>query len=543
MMKTMKQTILSLLALAACVLSVSGRTVERTYISTDRHYYAAGEKIHCSLFCCGPDGLSDFSSVAYLELSSADGLAATGKVSLLGGRGAGYLILPSDLPTGNYALIAYTAVQKNEMPSAIGYGRKIISVYNTSSTSRSGGVVSGEVPESAGISTTGPVSIDCSNGSITVSSPSDATLSITVFKSDGLPSYNGESLSSFLGDLPSQGSFADNVIPEYDGEIINVAVNGRDDRPAAQLEGATLFMASPGTTSDLYCASVTDGKATYYTSNIYGEKNLAFSLAGAQADYQISIESPFVSVPAGDLPALTINPSMDKALSSLGVAMQVGKAFQTDTLFSHLHARTMSFTGNEKVSYILDDYTRFTTMQEVFTEYLYDIRARRRGGKAEIRVRCNPFFGNVRAPSDGSPLILLDGVPVMDHDIIYDFDPLLVKRIDVYPRFYTIGSNRFEGIANFVTYKGDMSGANMGANTKILGFQGVSYPEALEGKPGIYAPKLGNTVLWQPLLEVKAGSKVSLTPSVPDYHGSFIVIAEGLCSDGTPVYATSEIQL
>ena len=117
-MKMMKRYIL-LLALLGSTLSLfaQGRLAERCYLMTDRAWYAAGEPVFLSAFCADVSSgvkLSDFSSVAYVELSTAEGVALTGKIALHGGRGAGRLDLPRTLPTGNYRLVAYTASAGNE---------------------------------------------------------------------------------------------------------------------------------------------------------------------------------------------------------------------------------------------------------------------------------------------------------------------------------------------------------------------------------------------------------------------------------------------
>ena len=113
-MRKLTLLFVSILALAAPALAQ--RQAERTYISTDKDVYVAGERIWCSAFCVDPatGRLSSVSGVAYLELHSAEGLAASARIALMGGRGAGAVDLPAALPTGNYRLSAYTALSARE---------------------------------------------------------------------------------------------------------------------------------------------------------------------------------------------------------------------------------------------------------------------------------------------------------------------------------------------------------------------------------------------------------------------------------------------
>ena len=147
-----RSILLLLLTLVPLLLPAQRRTVERTYVSTDKNVYVAGERVWCSAFCVEPSGkLSDVSRVAYLELHSADGLAATARLDLEDGRGAGALQLPGTLPTGNYRLIAYTAQNKAEQGYDYeGIAAKTISVFNVLTTERvTGGVSSRRMPLAA----------------------------------------------------------------------------------------------------------------------------------------------------------------------------------------------------------------------------------------------------------------------------------------------------------------------------------------------------------------------------------------------------------
>ena len=57
--------LLTMMALALLPLRAQERTAERTYVSTDRSVYVAGDRIWCSAFCVTGEGrLSDVSRVA-----------------------------------------------------------------------------------------------------------------------------------------------------------------------------------------------------------------------------------------------------------------------------------------------------------------------------------------------------------------------------------------------------------------------------------------------------------------------------------------------
>ena len=121
---------------AAAFAQGTARLAERTYIATDKDCYVAGDRIWCSAFCvdASTGRLSDFSSIAYIELHSDDGMVGTGKIALRNGRGAGSFTIPANCPTGNYRLLAYTAQNVNEDGFDYTAGSRLVSVFNTFTT-------------------------------------------------------------------------------------------------------------------------------------------------------------------------------------------------------------------------------------------------------------------------------------------------------------------------------------------------------------------------------------------------------------------------
>ena len=346
--------------------------------------------------------------------------------------------------------------------------------------------------------------------------------------------------------LRGQHSFRPDHTPEYDGEILRARVTDAAGQAMPTLAGTDIYLGCPGNDADIYAASLgEDGSATFYTANIFGDKEMAITLKEKPADWQIQFESPFISLQAGDMPKMVLAPSMESALTRLGFAAQVTGAFEADTLYQVLPFRQLSFTGNDRVRYRLDDFTRLQTMREIFTEYLRELRARRTDDdRIEIQVRCETRFNQIPVFQDKPSLMLLDGVPVPDHQTLMDYDPLLVKYIDVYPYEYAFGITRYAGVANFVTYRGDMPSARLGSNVKIIDFQGVSYPVAIGAAsfPQGY-PRVRQTLLWDPLVSLSPGAEKPVEIPLPDNPGTYRIQAEGFTADGQPVFQQVSIRI
>lgn len=525
--------------MAAALCPAFAQRVERTYVTTDRDWYAAGETVYLSAFCVDvSEGvrLSDVSAVAYVELTSADGMAVGGKVALLGGRGAGSLVLPRTLPSGNYRLSAYTALSAREGGYDPRTGSRIISVYNTLSTARvKDGVEVGTVPSSGLEEHSEPASLQARllpDGRISLSSPVSASLALSVYRNEPFPSYGRGSFARVLA-TPA-GPLTGEAVPEFDGEILTLRLFGADGEPLPQSASRTVFVSRPGHLEDIYAAPLQpDGRARLFTSNFFGPGDLVVSLAKTTPAFKVEVESPFRGLEPGDIPSLVLDPSQSGVLTRLGARMQVTSAFDSDTLYQRLPARQMVFLADRCNRYILDDYTRFATMREVFIEYLSDIRSRGRGEDLELQVRSFTKEGGALGFRDLPSLILVDGAPVFNHSLVYNLDPALVQRVDVYPFYCTFGQSMYSGVANFVTFKGDLGGIRFGDNVRILDYEGAAYPVAFVPSQSSRYPGERETLVWQPLVELSAGEELVL-PLLKADEG-LVLVVEGLTAEGKPV--------
>lgn len=563
----MKKIALILAVLLSAAVFAQERVVERTYLSTDRDVYVAGERIWYSAFCLDATKgtFSPVSNVAYVELHNGETMVASGKVALVDGRGAGQLLLPAALPTGNYRLVAYTSQNKAERDyDFTGQASKTISVFNVFSGERvkdgveivSEGtyeglrsrIKSGMTQEHDAIPGPGPESlrIVCRDSvlELTNNGTSTATLSLSVTRDDGILSNGNPTISDFAAQARQVGprQFDNGIVPEYEGEIIRGHITGFSEAMIPELVGKFAFISTPSRASDVYASVINeDGKVAFYTGNIYGNNEYICEIEGINPSLNcfIELESPFVNAPVAPTEKLSLSSAIEDALLSRSVAMQIERQFTGDTLLDPLAVRQPGLFGGDEALYILDDYTRFTTMEEVIIEFVQELRTRRRSdGSREIQVRLND--GTIWSFSSLPSLMMIDGVPVFDQEKILQYDPLLVQEIRIYPRTYYIGKRSFDGIANFVTYKHNLPGFQFGSNVRVVDYQGVSWPTAYTGASLVGKddyPDYRQTIYWHPLLTLAPGQTLLIPCKMPDYSGRFKVSAEGLAADGTPVQA------
>ena len=532
----MKKILFCAFLMLAAGFSAAAGLVERTYVCTDRHSYVAGEDVFCSVFCFdgGSGSLSDFSSVAYVELISPEGSAVRVKMALQDGRGAGRLRLPSTLPTGNYRLIAYTALNRNEEDMDYFRGSRVISVYNTLSASRQESVVLDAAPaavagkdHSYGAAVEGkgrpygaaaPAGLDLEQRGDSLFLRNSGTecldfcLSLSI--SDALPDPEGPGLADFLearsGDRTTLRTDAKLSIPEYEGEIVSIRV-------PAMYSGVTAVLSGPGLRNDIYSSTVdSTGLVSFYTGNIYGDRDLVFELNSRDVndDFSLEVLSPFASpeLDRDGVPELHLNGSVAEDLKRRSVAMQISRHFGIDEYMDSLQLRPdLLFKGGAMTVYEMDDYTRFPTMRETIVEYVREVHIRRQDGEPVLKLVPGKSFESYSSMLGGNALVLVDGVPVSEHGRVLDLNPALLRRICIYPYDVSTGSCIYSGVVNFISFRGDMAGLQFPGRVRILDFHGVTFPVTVgAAREDSLSPDYRYTRIWQPLLHLEAGEGLAL---------------------------------
>ena len=134
----------------------------------------------------------------------------------------------------------------------------------------------------------------------------------------------------------------------------------------------------------------------------------------------------------------------------------IAKKFESDKYPRRIKevGDTLPFFGKADKDYLLDDYVRFPTMEEVFREFVAEVRVKKQRDRFKIEVLNVPY----NLHFDTEPLVLLDGVPVFDTNILLGIDPLKIRNIQVVANKYYFGSKVLDGIVSLSSYDGDLAG-------------------------------------------------------------------------------------
>lgn len=538
--------------LSALALCTGATAAERVFVSTDRDVYIAGDEVWFSLFCIDSEtGLfSHFSAVAYLELISDDGTVVTAKAGLMEGRGAGRFRIPTSAPTGNYRLVAYTALNINEEGDGRFCGSKLLSVFNTTSPARvkdGVSILSEDIYEdlprqeasTAGV-ITATVNSRGGNLSLLINNPGPAaSLSVSVFHLDDIVAPVNNGIDTFLESVKGIPApvYSKQRTPEYEGEIIYAVVEGLEKEALDIIDGVSIAtLSASGSPSDVYVGKVHDnGRIAFYTNNIFGDRELVCEL-NTTSGYKghIALADNFIYPSPGEIPSLPISKTLFSSLVNRKAAF--GSTIQVDTLVSFLPRRQDGLIDSiEKKSYHLDDFNRFPTMEELIVEILREVRVREKRGKHILTLTANDASGSKKIEKE-NVMVMLDGVVISDYSLIEKMDAMLIEDVDLYLQSFAIGTVSFDGAINFITGKSYVTAINFPQSVRVTDFKGVSFPVAYTGR---FHSQGGDDyrqlLYWHPLLEAGAGQSIGIQLTAPSYTGTFAVSLQGISEDGTPV--------
>lgn len=327
-------------------------------------------------------------------------------------------------------------------------------------------------------------------------------------------------------------------LPEYTGHIITGKITDPDTRKP--LSSVMVYLSIPGEHAQFYVStSDSNGNIRFYTRSAYGPGEIVLQPAGyATGRYNIEINSPFQDrFSAKPLPALQLTDHLRGAIEQNSVNAQVQRKFLADLLKTYSLPQTdsMPFYGKADEKYLLDDYTRFTTMEEVLREYVPGVMVGKTGGKFHLNVvniASNRLFRD-------NPLVLLDGVPVHDIDRLMRYDPLKVRKLELLKRTYYYGPMIMDGLLNFTTYKGNLPEFEMDERTIILDYEGMQWQRVFyspqyetEMQAASRLPDFRNLLYWSPDITTGSNGQTDLTFFTGDVKGKYIGIIECISTDG-----------
>jgi hypothetical protein len=331
--------------------------------------------------------------------------------------------------------------------------------------------------------------------------------------------------------------------PEINGQLITGKLT--DPRNGQPVRDRSCFLSVPGTAYHFFNTKTDSaGRFVFDVRDFYGPDGFIIQTGTTQdSSGRVDIANPFSeqystsTLPAFALPETWQHADPRSPILRRSIAMQAQNVYSQDSLRQFITPMldTLHFFGRPDYSYKLDEFTRFTTMEEVLREYVREINVGRLHGQKHLLMLNEPrheFF------HEESTLVLLDGIPISD-DRIFSYDPLKIKKLEVVPKLFYMGSAVFGGIASFTTYQGNYEGLELDSRSIQVDYEGLQWkrefyspeyttPQQAES----WLPDLRDLLFWSGDIHTDGQTKKMVEFYTSDLPGKYLVTVQGLSVDG-----------
>jgi hypothetical protein len=528
---------------------------ENIYIHINNDFYITGDNILYAISCLNSKNgkPSNLSKVAYVELIGSDLKSHIfQKVNLKNGRGSGDFLLPSSLTSGSYKLIAYTKWMLNTNKKVFDKNIMVVNPFSNNSN-----IISLEDEETVIYkkeeqdapkmnklfklfknkkSFSKREKIVFNATSLSQDIPL-GNYSISVRKIDSLsPLVTNKTSETFLFKNRKVDTISfKNGIPEFRGETIYGKVVNKNTGKG--ISGISVSLSIPGK-NYLFKIATTDNYGSFFMNinSSYDEEEAILRVLDPIKDFSLEISqfsSPNMSYLEFD--KFVIDKKIRKIIESKSIFNQIENAyyfFKQDSVIKT--AEIKSFYGNDYSKYILTDYTKFKKLKETFIEIVDYVSFVGKKGEQKLRIRdLQPLY------IDREPLVLLNGVPVVNHSKIANLDSKNIYQINILKKNYIYSNKIYKGIIDI-----------KGNDNSILDYIKDDYfitinllkPERKKkyffpdySKNSLERiPDLRNQLYWNPEFILDKNVK-EFSFFTSDNVGDYEVLIEGFSYDGRPI--------
>ena len=543
--------------------------METMYLHGNGNLFFPGEYLYYSLYCIntGTYRLSELSKLAYVHLIGENGdVAFTRKIPLDRGKGQGDFFFPTDLPSGNYKLVAYTHWMKNAGDAQ--YFMSDLTFINpyrsdqqvflgsqTDSLTCAGNADSGEHPdlENASNDVLG-LKLDRvryhpgENVLLTIQNFKGnlgaGTYSLSVRRADELPhapvvtaAHYALRYPELVRKIPQRVNDV-LFIPEQRGALISGQVTARDGNEP--LPDRMLAISLPGEDFQIKKA-LTDSEGKFYTyltrpfPGTYGFAEVLPSGETAASFTWAETHRWEGAVPC--FHKFELDDSMAPQIRMRSIHNQIENSYfevKPDTLLKV--ETTDPFQGDVPQVFDLDEFTRFPTLRETFIEIVNFVMVRRvDSGDETFRVLPAEGEGWVADQLD-PPLVLVDGILVPNEGSLLDYDARRIKEIKVLRGQYQIGGEVYGGMVAIETIDGiyaeewsSVSGTRFSYLPQVPQKR-YFRQDATSGQ----IPDYRSQLLWEPDIRMESAGQ-SFSFLISNITGTYEIRLEGYTAYGKPI--------
>lgn len=191
--------------------------------------------------------------------------------------------------------------------------------------------------------------------------------------------------------------------------------------------------------------------------------------------------------------------------------------------------------------YVLDEYKRFPTLKETFTEFIQNANFRENRNPV-----IKPFVPANTKNTDLPPLVLLDGLPVEGKDLV-NLSAFRIESIGILNKRYYLGELVVDGVVDIKTKEG-LDKLDIELSYKKISVEAVSpvrkyqFPTYGSDQRVTVADQRVQ-LYWDPKVEIKEPQTTSVDFYTSDVPGRYEMLVEGFTIDGLPVTITKSFEV
>lgn len=527
------------------IFSYAGKTQEKQGFGcyTDRDVYVSGETVLAKIFTPKDNP----SRIVHIDLINKQGTRITGgSMEINNNQADGFLELPDSLSSGTYLLRAYlknTAAQL-KIIREIWITNRFEGLEKTVQMNRA--TASERIQEKA----TGQINIDGiapryqTNTPIAASIRIDPTLGKEI---DGnllvciAQTNPGFEPATFAWKSDQSGT----SLSENKGVILSGTVT--DKKTQTPAPGITVFLTIPDSIPGFqYYTTKNDGHFYFLLDKYYGPVEAVVQCFGNNPEQRLKLTLEDHLSKIGDLPKFTsqnIPEDFKNSLSANIEAITLQKIFGQEkelVLAPPVRKREVyPYYGMPTVTVDPKLFIDLPNFNEISKELLHGVKYRNFNNEPTIQVINSPMHNFF----EEAPLILLDGIPIRDLNLIKDMSSADIDRVDICQTERYYGDLRFQGVVAIYTKKADSSRIPESDQLIRLNLETIQVSASLAPTPPLSPniPDLRQIFYWNPKVDPAQTLSVNCTTS--SITGKFKLVVRGRLKDGTLIFTEKQFEV
>lgn len=454
-----------LILVPVCLIEAhqAGPPKESVQFSIPKTLYMVGEKIWFEAEVKSGTNSSP-SKVLYAELVDrySNSVAYT-KVPLEGGRALNYFLLSDAIPSDHYLLRIYTRISPY-LDLDLGIAQQFVTVINPK--------IPPKPVESTSTSRAGEISSIPDIGKLSKPNPKAGETFALAFEQEKQLVASGISIfNPYLPDEQQQYKSSKvyaslvqkSLLPELFGHIVESKVPNADTT-------LTYFLSLHGSQSALFTDRADEkGQILFDAGGLSHWDRLIIQLEDGAVMEGLEIVSPVISTkfsPSFQFPTLSIEPTDLEFLNLLQKASAIEAYYLENYEQDSLEVVT-GFVADH--TFLLDDYTRFETVETVVREYVPSVFVRTQDKKKVFRL----VNEAVKSVFETNPLILIDAMPVFDSDLLTSFNPKFLSKLEVLNREFYLNDRTYPGVLSFTSYENNFGLYPLAPSARFFDYFGL----------------------------------------------------------------------